>query len=308
MRQNKNSQKRFVKISKRQEFSEYFFSAQKEMWKKFRFASLLFKRFFHENVEEEYLPNEILCRIVELSDNTNCLTVSWLFYQEFSRKMHKRNTKKGLCLLEAGSFYGIVLARDAEKSELAARAASSGNKRLLEKVMMYDKKNCYAGSQENALYCASFSGDKKLARWVRKEFRASCVSGFHGALEGGYTKEALRWWKKMEKKIGEQERRSFLGHAISRCLKANNNEAVPVLLKMGGVPPSDAFDICAKNKDLEMFKLLLRANKSRSALLAAIRTKDQKFVFACFEVGIQTENIHIEFAQKTDKTMSLLLS
>nr|WRK65542.1 hypothetical protein MarFTME_497 [Marseillevirus futianmevirus] len=278
------------------------------MSKKFRFASLLPKKFLHENFDTSCLPEEILCRIIELSDNTNCLSVSWMFYREFSRKMGKRNEKRGLSLLEDGCFYGIVLAKWADKNILAAHAATSGNKRLLEKVMMYDKKNCYAGSQENALYCASFSGNKKLARWVRKEFHASCVSGFHGALEGGHTKEALRWWKKMEKKIGEQERRGFLGHAISRCLGVNNKEAVPLLLELGGVPPSDAFDVCAKNKDLETFKLLLKANKSRSALLAAIRSKDQKFVFACFEAGIETENIHIKFAQKTDRMMSLLLS
>ncbi|BAU80065.1 hypothetical protein A9K97_gp286 [Tokyovirus A1] len=267
------------------------------MCKTFLFASLL--------------PAEILCNIVAFSDNTNCLSVNKLFHHEFSRKMKTRNEKRGLSLLERGSFYGIVLAKNAEKGILSAHAAHSGNKRLLKKVMMYDKKNCYAGSQENALYCASFSGNRKLALWVKKRFRANCVSGFHGALEGGHTKDALRWWKKMEKKVGEKEKSGFLGHAIVRALKSDNKEAVPVLLKMGGVPTPDSFDICAKSRDLQTFKLLLGADKMQRrerALLAAIKTKDQEFVFACFRAGIQTENIHIEFAQKTDRMMSLLIS
>nr|WNL49950.1 hypothetical protein MarFTMF_434 [Marseillevirus sp.] len=267
------------------------------MCKKFFFASLL--------------PTEVLCRVVALSDNTNCLLANKFFHAEFSRKMKKKNEKKGLALLEKGSFFGIVLARSAEKFSLSAHASLSGNKRLLKKVMMYDKKNCYAGSQENALYCASFSGNKKLALWVRKRFRANCVSGFHGALEGGHTKFAIYWWRQMEKKIGKEEREGFLGQAMVRALKSNNREAVPLLLKLGGIPTPDAFDICAKNKDLETFEILLGANKMQRkdrALIAAIKTKDQKFVFACFKVGIQTENIHIEFAQKTDRMMSLLIS
>ncbi|AIT54750.1 hypothetical protein MEL_137 [Melbournevirus] len=257
------------------------------------------------------LPSEIISNIIALSDNTGCLSVSKFFHSEFSRKMKARNEKKGLSLLERGSFYGIVLAKSADKFLLSAHAALSGNERLLKKVMMYDKKNCYAGSQENALYCASLSGNRKLALWVRKRFRANCVSGFHGALEGGHTKDALYWWKKMEKKVGNQERGGFLGQAIVRALRSGNKEAVPILVKLGGIPSPDAFDVCAKNKDLETFKLLLGANKvarRERALLAAIRTKDQNFVFACFQAGIQTENMHIDFAQKTDRMMSLLLS
>ena len=258
------------------------------------------------------LPYEVVRGILLMSDNANCLLVSRGFREIWEQRLCERNVKKGLNLLEQGSFFGLVLAKNSERMHAVARAASSGNKRLLRKVLCINKKQCYAFCQENALYGAAFAGKKSLSVWIRKRFRANPISGFHGALDGGHEQLCEFWWKKLKKKIHtKHERIVSLSSAMIRCASSSSSHLLGLLIKLGGVPTSGAFEECARKGNLESFRFLLEHIKEGdkdAVLSSAIRTKNPKFVYACFAFGLEAKNVHIQEANKLQGVMKLIIT
>nr|WNL50249.1 hypothetical protein MarDSR_210 [Marseillevirus sp.] len=285
----------FDKSFRSQNFLYFFFT--KEMSKK-----------FHQFLQ---LPYELCEFIVLLSDNSNCLLVCHEINKIWRKRLGERNEKLGLHLLRDGSFFGLVLAKKSDRMRVVGEVACSGNLKLLKKVLCISKKQCYAYCQENALYGASFANNKKLGLWVRKRFRATCVSGFHGALDGGHEKLCAFWWKKMKRKfVNKKEMQGFLSGAMIRSA-SNNPNLLLFLSKMGGVPRAGAFAACAEKKDIETFRMLLPQIKEEDkdlVFLYAIKTRLPIFAYACFAFGMEAKNVHIQEASKIQDTMKLVIN
>ncbi|AEA07014.1 conserved hypothetical protein [Lausannevirus] len=263
---------------------------------------------FHEFLQ---LPYELAEYIVLLSDNANCLLVCHEFHKIWRKRLRERNEKLGMCLLREGAFFGLVLARKSDRMRIVGEVAASGNKRLLKKVLCINKRQCYAYCQENALYGASFANNKKLGLWVRKRFRATCVSGFHGALDGGHEKLCSFWWKKMKRKFtSKKEMQGFLSGAMIRSA-SKNPKLLGFLSKLGGTPRAGTFAACAEKKDIETFRMLLPQIKEEDKDLVffyAIKTRVPIFAYACFAFGMEAKNMHIQEASKIQDSMKLVIN
>ncbi|AMQ10703.1 hypothetical protein [Brazilian marseillevirus] len=272
----------------------------------------MLKKFFSRQAfDVQELPYELIRHIILMSDNPNCLLVSHGVSEIWSERLRERNTKKGLLHLQQGSFFGLVLAKHAQRMHSVADAAASGNKRLLKKLLCINEKQCYAFCQENALYGATFAGDKKLSIWIHKKFRANSVSGFHGALDGGHEALCKFWWNKLKKKINTtHEKRIALSSAMIRCASSGGH-LLDFLVKLGGIPTPGAFEECARKGNLGSFRYLLqyvREEDKDAVLSSAIRTKKPLFVYACFAFGLEAKNVHIQEASKLQGVIKLIIT
>ncbi|ALX27469.1 hypothetical protein GMAR_ORF95 [Golden Marseillevirus] len=256
------------------------------------------------------LPPELVRHCVLFSDNPNCLLVSRNFYCFWRERLCERGERRGLNLLRHGSFFGIVLTKESDKMLVVGQAAISGNKRLLKKVLYRNKKECFAYCQESALYGASFSGNKKLSLWIRKRFRATCVSGFNGALDGGHENLCKYWWKKLCSTLCKKNRRHFLSSAMIRCAGCNP-KLFPLLQKMGGKPGVAVFVAATQTRNHSLFSSLLPDAQTKDfplILLYAVKTRNPSFVFSCFEVGMIPGPEHFQAAREKKDEMKRIFA